>query len=736
MADKTVGQLVVDLVGDTSGLEVSVEAVGDLLAQVGAAAAALGAAAAAGLAVAVKASLDAADALQDLSDRTGIATEQLSELQHAAEMGGGDLAGMTSALTKLSEVQALAAHGGQEQARAFAALGVSVRDSSGALKPVDELLGDVAQGLSELGSASDRAAVATKLLGGAGVQLMPALIGGRDGLREAAAQAREFGLVVSGETAAAANAMNDNLDLLAKRAQGLANAVAEGVAPALARWSSQAVEASAGVVKLGEVTEISRRSVVLLEEEVKKLVDRLRDLAPATWSGVDLLPGIDDAEAAIRRLIRALEDVAAPGRTIATTLSSSFEFVFNSASAMFVALDALRKGDVEGAKKAYFDLDAMNSDLARKTEERWKKIWGIVSTPPPEASTPLIYGPPIEGMGSDKPNRTRTLGSLAPPPAPKEQKFVPQGPLIGISEENLDNWLWGEQWQSAAERVKKFFQEQVPKAVAEGKAGALRALERYELDTAKIRSEGTTSRLDDLKVAEEAELLALQQSLIGREDLLEAAGARRLAIQEKYARLTAQAADQEAQQMIQAGTAIGGSLIDGIRGALEGKDGASAVRSILGMVSSIFSTLGSLIPGFGAIGAAVGGFAGLGAKLFADGGYVSGPGGPRDDAILARLSAGEYVLDADTTARVGRRNLDALSRRSTPHFASGGFVGGGGGGGGGAMGGINLTAHVTIHGNPTPAEYARLTREALRGATDPLIRQLQAKGVIDPAWRG
>jgi hypothetical protein len=306
---------------------------------------------------------------------------------------------------------------------------------------------------------------------------------------------------------------------------------------------------------------------------------------------------------------------------------------------------------------------------------------------------------------------------------------VPQGPPV------LEGWASQEERDAAIERVRVFWVELVPKAIAEGKAAALRAMERYEADTAKIVAESTETRLDDLRAAEDSELLALQQGLIGREDLLEAAGARRLAIQEKYARLAAQAADQEAQQMIQAGAAIGGSLIDGIRGALEGKDGASAVSSILGMVSSIFSTLGTLIPGFGAIGAAVGGFAGLGARLFADGGYVSGPGGPRDDAIPARLSAGEYVLDADTTSRIGRRTLDAVSRRAMPGFAAGGFVGGSGGPAGGG-GGINFTAHVQVHGNPTPAEYARLTRDALRGATDPLIRQLQARGVIDPAWRG
>jgi hypothetical protein len=45
---------------------------------------------------------------------------------------------------------------------------------------------------------------------------------------------------------------------------------------------------------------------------------------------------------------------------------------------------------------------------------------------------------------------------------------------------------------------------------------------------------------------------------------------------------------------------------------------------------------------------------------FADGGYVDGPGGPRDDRILARLSAGEFVVNASATSR-NRTALEAIN---------------------------------------------------------------------------
>jgi hypothetical protein len=54
----------------------------------------------------------------------------------------------------------------------------------------------------------------------------------------------------------------------------------------------------------------------------------------------------------------------------------------------------------------------------------------------------------------------------------------------------------------------------------------------------------------------------------------------------------------------------------------------------------------------------------------ADGGYISGPGGPRDDAIPALLSNGEYVVKASATARY-RPVLEAIN---AGRYADGGLV--------------------------------------------------------------
>ena len=70
---------------------------------------------------------------------------------------------------------------------------------------------------------------------------------------------------------------------------------------------------------------------------------------------------------------------------------------------------------------------------------------------------------------------------------------------------------------------------------------------------------------------------------------------------------------------------------------------------------------------------------------FATGGAVSGPGTATSDSILARLSDGEYVIDAKTTGYYGADYFAAHQSRNIPRFATGGPVGSAPSGGGSAQ---------------------------------------------------
>jgi hypothetical protein len=83
------------------------------------------------------------------------------------------------------------------------------------------------------------------------------------------------------------------------------------------------------------------------------------------------------------------------------------------------------------------------------------------------------------------------------------------------------------------------------------------------------------------------------------------------------------------------------------------------------------ATVGLSIKGGGKFSTDLGGL--LGVPAAATGGYITGPGTATSDSILARLSNGEYVINARATAR--HRQL--LEQINSNRFASGGYVGGG-----------------------------------------------------------
>lgn len=104
-----------------------------------------------------------------------------------------------------------------------------------------------------------------------------------------------------------------------------------------------------------------------------------------------------------------------------------------------------------------------------------------------------------------------------------------------------------------------------------------------------------------------------------------------------------------------------------------------------GIVGALFSGLaGSTGGGIGSATATDVYNAGGGLMYLADGGYT-GPGGKYD--VAGVVHRGEYVINADSTKRLGRGFLDGLNG-----YAEGGFVGSQGGPSGlGMAGGMNLT---------------------------------------------
>ena len=206
-----------------------------------------GVAAAAGvasIAAFVKESIDAADALSKLAQRSGTTVEAFAQLAYAAKLADVSNEQLSGGLQKLAKGMAEAAKGTGTAGEAFAQLGIAYQTTNGELRKTDVVFAEVADKLSTMEDGADKTALAMQLFGKSGAELLPLLNSGASGLKTMAQEARDLGVVMDSETAKAAEAFNDNLTKLGSAVDGVGNDIARVMLPALTDITAAMVEAT------------------------------------------------------------------------------------------------------------------------------------------------------------------------------------------------------------------------------------------------------------------------------------------------------------------------------------------------------------------------------------------------------------------------------------------------------------------------------------------------------------
>ncbi len=173
--------------------------------------------------------INAADRMNDLSERTGYTVEQLSALEYAAKMNGASLEEVQSALGRVSAKAVDAATGGKQAALAFQALGVDVKSADGTMRSSVDIMQDVGAALGDITDQTLRTAVAREIFGKNADALLPFLMN----MREAQAEAQNLGAVMSGDFAAKSAEFNDNLDRIGFQLRGIGNTILAELLPGM-----------------------------------------------------------------------------------------------------------------------------------------------------------------------------------------------------------------------------------------------------------------------------------------------------------------------------------------------------------------------------------------------------------------------------------------------------------------------------------------------------------------------
>src|SRR4030095_10358216 len=190
-----------------------------------------------------KSAADYGGKLLDASKRTGARIQELAKLKFAAEQSGASFDEVSAGVRCRARNAEAAASGVKAQQIAFKELGISVTDSSGKLRPLSALLGDVSDRFSRMQDGTEKAAKAQELFGRGGAALIPLLNEGQAGLKAMGDQAERLGLVISEDAAKAGDEFNDTLDQMKSAMQGLSNVIGQAILPSLTAVARQARDA-------------------------------------------------------------------------------------------------------------------------------------------------------------------------------------------------------------------------------------------------------------------------------------------------------------------------------------------------------------------------------------------------------------------------------------------------------------------------------------------------------------
>jgi hypothetical protein len=191
----------------------------------------------------VKSSIDMLDQLDDLQEKTGISVEKLSELRFAGESVGTPFEALAGGVGRLSKLMAEAAGGNKEAAATFKALKVEVQNADGTLRTNEEVLGDLADRFSGYEDGAEKAALAQRVFGKSGAEMIPFLNQGRDGIEKLRIEAEKLGAIYGGALAKDAADFNDNLTKLKLSSEAAAIAVGGPFLKSLVSISAQMLEA-------------------------------------------------------------------------------------------------------------------------------------------------------------------------------------------------------------------------------------------------------------------------------------------------------------------------------------------------------------------------------------------------------------------------------------------------------------------------------------------------------------
>jgi len=615
-------------------------------------------AAAAALVGAVKSAADYGDQLDNMSQRTGVAVEELAKLQYAAKLSDTSSEALGKGIGNLSKLMVAAAGGAEESSKLFEKFGINLRNADGTIRGTSDVLYDLADVFATMPEGPQKTALAMEFFGKKlGQELIPLLNQGSEGLKAMADEAERLGLVLNAEQAKAAADFNDNLDRLGQLSKSVAVSIGNALIPALnnmmvemgkAKDSSDGFLVSFLKFPFGLSQFQKARDAAANIEMLTKRIDALREKINAGKS--DSIYGFDDgnkatlekliAERAELQKLQGKQQVDDDSETATKRLAISTQLAREQANLENLKAIAAGKASADILKT---DKDRVAEQIkdAEKLREALQKAWETsrkeALKAAEDAQKLLEKAAGVRTSATDKANELRNAGL-----SDEEKQSLALAQALDLQSQ-------GDYYAAAAASAKL--------------DGRTQAFETYQKQAEQFLDRA-------MKFAEAS----------ANPDVIEGVGEGQARLIESQARAKqAEAAALEAQATAQAETI---KKLDADITDLKTKAASIEIKADItqaeGQIASLQAQLDKLSDKtvtvtMQTVSADINS---AGLEGFARGGQIHGPGTKTSDSILARLSAGEYVVRAAAVDHYGAGILHRINNMQIPKFADGGMVGG------------------------------------------------------------
>ena len=154
-------------------------------------------------------------------------------------------------------------------------MGIQVRDATGAIKPMADLLPDLAEKFKSMPDGAEKTALALKLFGKQGADMLPFLNRGKEGITDLMKESDKLGITMSGKDATALKAYNKAHKDVGAAMEGVKISLGRELMPVMATWMTAVAKHAP------EINAFVREGITKLSEAFKTVGTILaKDVAP------------------------------------------------------------------------------------------------------------------------------------------------------------------------------------------------------------------------------------------------------------------------------------------------------------------------------------------------------------------------------------------------------------------------------------------------------------------------